>query len=896
MGLSSRDIVLDAIIDEFGLIVSAFTLPDEIVVSTRTSPNRILSYSWNCQPASADPTNSTDLASLGFLRKSDEDKSSDTESQLVSVWSDKSSELFVWCVGRTRRDSEANATETQMEAFFVQRRRRSGDKTKFTWNGIVLPATLSSHGPDQAAESITAAAVNTRHLLVALGTTHGRVMVFSISDTGKRSSLSHCVGEVRAPGAPESSGSAASRPKRGAVHDLDFSSDGLCIACAFQPLPDSKGGSKGGGLGIWSIYGRWLAGTVGGPEDFETTYRKADLSAQQNGVEPTSLEEDGIWMRGVQSLFWGLGSYELFLLPSVPMFDSTSDRIHHALDESVTDIYVVPLANLPIGGCPSLVATQHMYLQTDDRLLIHTTALNSSIRSRKTDARGLETDGTRSRDAPSPLLGLGVAFGSVVDLGHPDSSTPSISQRGMLLHGGLDTPEHPHHRGVRNQDDTSIQVSLDPEMAQWFSIQIPSAYITSNWPIKYSAPSPNMDYISIAGRRGFAIYVIRQNRWRLFGNEIQEASFAVKGGLLWWEPSEFAVASSIRETAPVAPGWNNGPILIVPCSDLGANETKLRFFQPTANLDLRTALATLSLAKGIISMDLRDDTLLVYSADNVVRVYALELGIRPSVDVKLHHQFSLATCIPFPATVQSVFWLPAAKTLFSYYTPAILQQQPIVILNHGKLYILAPSGTANELPQRSLSVNDSISQPTRSAASGSATPVPSTFPLFGSVNSVAPELAAPAAASVPFLQLADGVEFVYLTSANERLGNYLSSKLWSSGGTKVKAWFNFGISLPTPEEEAALAGDFYKQAIVQALGGTERPTLDFPVEFFPLTIAVHKGIVTGLSQHMSLRSSYDVASYKVQTETNLWLPKLLRFLLANGWVLVAFLDLVSPSG
>jgi len=40
--------------------------------------------------------------------------------------------------------------------------------------------------------------------------------------------------------------------------------------------------------------------------------------------------------------------------------------------------------------------------------------------------------------------------------------------------------------------------------------------------------------IAIAGRTGLAHYSLVRRRWVLFGNEAQEKSMVVCGGLIWW--------------------------------------------------------------------------------------------------------------------------------------------------------------------------------------------------------------------------------------------------------------------------------------------------------------------------------------------------------------------------
>ena len=64
--------------------------------------------------------------------------------------------------------------------------------------------------------------------------------------------------------------------------------------------------------------------------------------------------------------------------------------------------------------------------------------------------------------------------------------------------------------------------------------QVPQEYLATNWPIRYSALSADGKFVALAGRRGLVHYSSISGRWRIFGDELQEQAFTVKGGLLWF--------------------------------------------------------------------------------------------------------------------------------------------------------------------------------------------------------------------------------------------------------------------------------------------------------------------------------------------------------------------------
>lgn len=52
--------------------------------------------------------------------------------------------------------------------------------------------------------------------------------------------------------------------------------------------------------------------------------------------------------------------------------------------------------------------------------------------------------------------------------------------------------------------------------------------------MRYSAISTDGRLIAVAGRRGLGHYSSNSGRWKLFGDEVQEQAFSVRGGLLWF--------------------------------------------------------------------------------------------------------------------------------------------------------------------------------------------------------------------------------------------------------------------------------------------------------------------------------------------------------------------------
>lgn len=85
-------------------------------------------------------------------------------------------------------------------------------------------------------------------------------------------------------------------------------------------------------------------------------------------------------------------------------------------------------------------------------------------------------------------------------------------------------------------------------------LQIPQAYLSANWPIRYSALSADGRLIAIAGRRGLVHYSTTSGRWKMFSDDLQEQAFVVKGGLLWFHHVLIA-AADVANTSQVCKRW-----------------------------------------------------------------------------------------------------------------------------------------------------------------------------------------------------------------------------------------------------------------------------------------------------------------------------------------------------
>eukprot|EP00795_Rhopilema_esculentum_P004641 gene4641-20920_t len=180
--------------------------------------------------------------------------------------------------------------------------------------------------------------------------------------------------------------------------------------------------------------------------------------------------------------------------------------------------------------------------------------------------------------------------------------------------------------------DSGLQSSLFSNR-HWQTIQVPSSYISANWPIRYSAIGWNGRDMAVAGKFGYAHYSLNTRKWKLFGNETQEKNVTCRGGLTLWDE-----------------------YLIVGCYNIEAESDEVRFHCRKSNLDANTA-QTIKLDSPVFLINTFHDILLVYTADCSVRFYQLLLDdqVAPAaVTPVLLSEVSLMDHVQHPLIVTSL--------------------------------------------------------------------------------------------------------------------------------------------------------------------------------------------------------------------------------------------------
>lgn len=208
-----------------------------------------------------------------------------------------------------------------------------------------------------------------------------------------------------------------------------------------------------------------------------------------------------------------------------------------------------------------------------------------------------------------------------------------------------------------NLDDYEVGKSLQvtsilSESKHWIVVQLPVAYIATNWPIRvsinnnlihlslailtfiycsqFSAISNNGSNIAVAGRTGVAIYSPNSRKWKLFGNETQEKDFIVTGGLLWWDD-----------------------FLLMGCYSLVQQSDELRIYPKDCKLDNRYA-KIIQVAAPVMLIHLFKDQLVTFTADGFVTVFTITKHDSQSADLLRLDTYDIRGLCVHPACIISV--------------------------------------------------------------------------------------------------------------------------------------------------------------------------------------------------------------------------------------------------
>ncbi|KAN0100860.1 RIC1 domain containing protein [Tylopilus felleus] len=343
------------------------------------------------------------------------------------------------------------------------------------------------------------------------------------------------------------------------------------------------------------------------------------------------------------------------------------------------------------------------------------------------------------------------------------------------------------YRGA-DQPDMSI---INPESDVWQHIKIPQPYLASNWPIRYSALSNDGRLVAVAGRRGLIHYSSTSGRWKLFSNVAQEQAFSVKGGLLWFHHVLIA-------TVEVSKSY------------------QIRLYSRDSELSNQNVLHREMISSPVIILSLVDNSLLVYTADNMLSHYL----IIPTTDsIKLHLCGSITFngIIAVPSAVRVLSWMiPNAQKRLGDPVDD-LAVATVLMMVGGQLVLLRPRKSGNQEVTYDMQI------------------------------------------------FADRIEFCWI---HLRGIGALENSLWGYDGQGIRVWLNaLAIESPASPEEAP-------QSV--------KESVNIPLDFYPLSVLMDKGIIIGAEHESVTRVNLPFAMFRHTTSSHLFLHHVLRHYLESG--------------
>ncbi|EXJ85898.1 hypothetical protein A1O1_06267 [Capronia coronata CBS 617.96] len=384
-----------------------------------------------------------------------------------------------------------------------------------------------------------------------------------------------------------------------------------------------------------------------------------------------------------------------------------------------------------------------------------------------------------------------------------------------LVRALLQTPtELTVYRGHELPDLTSIS----NEASLWHHAQYPPVYLHNQWPIKSCVVSQDGRYIAIAGRRGLAHYSLQSGRWKTFAESAVENSFAVRGGMCWFNHI-LAVATEN------AAGYD------------------LRLYSRELELG-RFPLHTEAFSMPIVFVGPSgEDSLLVYTYENILYHYILNITARGAQLVQVG-QIAFHGIVRAPSRVRSVSWVLPDSQLRNGDPSRDVEFASVLFLVDDKLVLL----------QSSRNDQDELKYDMRVIAQHVEYYILMRDQIY--FNFTGPEESAPPTPS-------PGAGFNNMRRQHQYS---LRDSLWIFSGDELRLW-------PDVRElfNHAADGDL-----------STSPLLSMSVDFYPLSILLTKGVVLGIESELLQRRDVNFAQFRSGIRTQLFLPYILRHQLCEA--------------
>lgn len=270
------------------------------------------------------------------------------------------------------------------------------------------------------------------------------------------------------------------------------------------------------------------------------------------------------------------------------------------------------------------------------------------------------------------------------------------------------------------------------------------------------------------------------------------------------------------------------------------NRYQIRLYSRDKALDYTHILHTEDLAApAILSTTTGEDSLLVYTYDNTLCHYIITAS---SSTVRLVQvgQIAFHGIIRAPPRVRAISWILPEDQLEHGDPSQDVATASVIFLVDGKLVLLQPSTNEHGELKYDMRV---IAQNVEYYALLRDQPATVT----NLTNSSLPDATSSAI-------------------VNGSLGHSLRDSLWYFDGTSFHVWSDVQDVLASAPTE---------------LGRDLPPTVSIPTDFYPLSTMIGKGVLHGLDPDLVQRRDVNFSFFRLATRTQLFLPQLLRYHLAE---------------
>lgn len=359
--------------------------------------------------------------------------------------------------------------------------------------------------------------------------------------------------------------------------------------------------------------------------------------------------------------------------------------------------------------------------------------------------------------------------------------------------------------------------SISGEASLWHHAPYPAAYINNYGPVRCSVVSQDGRYAAIAGRRGLAHYSVASGRWKSFTDASEEYSFTVRGGMCWFRH-----------------------ILIAATESDGSYE--LRAYSRDRDLGQSGMLHLQVLPASVVFLGPSgEDSLLVYTSENILYHFVISIALHSTNLVQMG-QIAFHGVVRAPARVRSISWILPENQLRNGDPSQDVALASLLFLVDDKLVLLQPSRADD----------GGLRYDMRVVAHHIEFYILMRDQLFFNFLSMGDESIPPTPSAG---QRLNGIEHYHT----------LKDSLWTFNGQDLSLWSD--------------VRDVLRMAIQGSLAHLGS-LMSVPVDFYPLSILLNKGIVLGIEADLLQRHGLPFAQFRTSIRTHLFIPHLLQHLLS----------------